>query len=123
MTSLLRDVLPQARDEESAALIAAGQGSPGRALGFAGLDMAALDRALATIAAEGDPTNAERSKLAKSLALKAAQPRYEAFLDRTPSFIAAAAGRREGDRKSGVEGKGVSVRVDLGGRRIIKKNK
>src|SRR3546814_4351659 len=84
MTSLLRDVLPQARDEEIAALIAAGQGSPGRALGFAGLDMAALDRALATIAAEGDPTNAERSKLAKSLALKAAQPRYEAFLDRTP---------------------------------------
>src|SRR3546814_6478382 len=26
------------------------------------------------------------------------------------------------DRKSGVEGKSVSVRVDLGGRRIIKKN-
>src|SRR3546814_19387174 len=26
-----------------------------------------------------------------------------------------------GDRKSGVEGKSVSVRVDLGGRRIIKK--
>ncbi|RIA45825.1 DNA polymerase III delta prime subunit [Hephaestia caeni] len=98
MTSLLRDALPQARDEEIAALIAAGQGSPGRALGFAGLDMAALDRALATIAAEGDPTNAERSKLAKALAPKAAQPRYEAFLDRTPSFIAAAAGRREGER-------------------------
>src|SRR3546814_15894143 len=30
-------------------------------------------------------------------------------------------GRREQDRKSVVEGKGVSVRVDLGGRRIIKK--
>src|SRR3546814_20145019 len=28
-----------------------------------------------------------------------------------------------GDRKSGVEGKSVSVRVDLGGRRIIKKKK
>src|SRR3546814_20457544 len=29
----------------------------------------------------------------------------------------------KGDRKSGVEGKSVSVRVDLGGRRIIKKKK
>src|SRR3546814_13549961 len=28
-----------------------------------------------------------------------------------------------GDRKSGVEGKSVSVRVDIGGRRFIKKNK
>src|SRR3546814_18843468 len=37
----------------------------------------------------------------------------------------AAGGQRHGDedRKSGVEGKSVSGRVDLGGRRIIKKNK
>src|SRR3546814_11163886 len=34
-----------------------------------------------------------------------------------------ALGRFNGDRKSGVEGKSVSVRVDLGGRRIIKKKK
>src|SRR3546814_11797974 len=31
--------------------------------------------------------------------------------------------RRPGDRKSVVEGKSVSVRVDLGGRRIIRKKK
>src|SRR3546814_17687761 len=31
--------------------------------------------------------------------------------------------RQQGDRKSVVEGKSVSVRVDLGGRRIIKKKK
>src|SRR3546814_11899330 len=36
---------------------------------------------------------------------------------------AGAAGRRQGDRKSVVQGKSVSVRVDLGGRRIIKKKK
>src|SRR3546814_14728320 len=30
---------------------------------------------------------------------------------------------RAGDRKSGVQGKSVSVRVDLGGRRILKKKK
>ncbi|MCM8731415.1 AAA family ATPase [Hephaestia sp. GCM10023244] len=98
MTALLREALPQAGDDEIAALIAAGQGSPGRALGYAGLEMAALDHALATIAERGDPTNAERSRLAQALALKAAQPRYEAFLDRTPSFVAAEAARREGDR-------------------------
>ncbi len=97
MASILRDALPQAGDEEIGALIAAGQGSPGRALGFAGLDMAELDRALATIAEHGDPSNAERSKLARALALKAAQPRYEAFLDRAPSFIAARAGTRRGE--------------------------
>src|SRR3546814_15583132 len=34
----------------------------------------------------------------------------------------AAAGERLADRKSVVSGKSVSVRVDLGGRRILKKN-
>jgi DNA polymerase-3 subunit delta' len=97
MTSILREALPQAGDEELSALVAAGQGSPGRALGFAGLDMAELDRALGQIAEHGDPSNAERTKLAKSLALKTAQPRYEAFLDRAPSFIAARAGTRRGE--------------------------
>src|SRR3546814_18491936 len=42
------------------------------------------------------------------------------YTDR-PGLTGAFAGRR--DRKSVVEGKSVSVRVDLGGRRIIKKNK
>src|SRR3546814_20710929 len=35
--------------------------------------------------------------------------------------LSAASLRRRGERKSVVEGKSVSVRVDLGGRRIIKK--
>src|SRR3546814_11818463 len=39
-------------------------------------------------------------------------------LDLSPE---AAGAIRQGDRKSVVEGKSVSVRVDLGGRRIIKK--
>src|SRR3546814_8147258 len=69
MTSLLRDVLPQARDEEIAALIAAGQGSPGRALGFAGLDMAALDRALATIARSEEHTSELQSLMRISYAV------------------------------------------------------
>lgn len=98
MTSVLREHLPKADDGELAVLGRVANGSPGRALGFAGLDLATLDQALAAIARDGDPSNARRVKLAKSLALKASQARYEAFLDRAPAFIAAAAPSRHGER-------------------------
>ncbi len=97
MTTVLQAALPQANGAEIAALVRAGDGSPGRALGYAGLDMAALDSVMTTIAANGDHSNAQRTKLAKALSLKAAQPRYEAFLDRVPSFIAEASATRQGD--------------------------
>ena len=77
-------------------LIRVGQGSPARALAMAGLDIAGLDKALADMA-KGDPSNAIRAELARALSLKAAQERYEAFLDRAPSFIAAAAQTRSGE--------------------------
>jgi DNA polymerase-3 subunit delta' len=96
MTSALEAALPGTNAREIADLAAAGQGSPGRALAFQGLDIAALDRAMAELAREGDPTNARRSALAQSLALKSAQPRYEAFLARAPRLIAAEAKARTG---------------------------
>jgi DNA polymerase III subunit delta' len=96
MTSALRAALPDADEAELAELRAAGQGSPGRALAFRGLDIAGLDRAMEALAREGDPTNARRSALAQSLAPKAAQPRYEAFLSRAPSLVAAKAKERSG---------------------------
>lgn len=96
MERVLRARLPNASDAEIAALRRAAPGSPGRALGFAGLDLAALDEAMRAIAQDGDASNAKRVKLAKLLAAKAAQPRYEAFLDRVPGFIAAAAAGRSG---------------------------
>ena len=82
MTSALRAALPDADDKEINDLSAAGNGSPGRALAWRGLDVAGLDRAMAELIREGDPANARRSALAQSLALKSAQPRYEAFLAR-----------------------------------------
>jgi len=97
MAAIVRAQMPDASVEEVSALVRAGQGSPGRSLGFAGLDVAAIDRALGAIAAEGDRDNRERVKLSKQLALKAAQPRYEAFLERAPAFIAAAARTRQGE--------------------------
>ena len=96
MAAFLRDAKPELDEAEIDALAAAGEGAPGRALSFAGLDIAALDAGIAAIIADGDPTNARRAALAKSLSLKSAQPRYEAFLERVPAAIAAEARRRQG---------------------------
>ncbi len=96
MTSALRAALPDAKDKEIADLAVAGNGSPGRALAWRGLDVAGLDRAMAELVREGDSGNARRSALAQSLGLKSAQPRYEAFLARAPSVIAAEAKERRG---------------------------
>jgi DNA polymerase-3 subunit delta' len=96
MAAALSAALPDAEPDEIRALAAVGEGSPGRAIQFRGLDIGALDRALEELAAGGDPTNARRSQLAQSLALKSAQPRYEAFLARAPSLIAARARERRG---------------------------
>lgn len=96
VAGVLRRERPDLSAGETAALVAAGEGSPGRALGFAGLDVAALDAAIRAIADDGDPDNARRAALGKALASKTAQPRYEAFLDRAPAFIAGAARVRSG---------------------------
>jgi len=96
MTSALGTALPDADAQEISALREAGQGSPGRAIAFRGLQIDALDKSMRAIADKGDPTNARRSELAQSLALKVAQPRYEAFLSRAPSLIAQKAKQRRG---------------------------
>ena len=96
VASVLRLQLPEASAAEIDALVRAGGGSPGRAIGFAGLDLATLDGEMAAIALRGDADNAIRSRLAKTLGAKAAQPRYEAFLARVPTFIAEQARDRQG---------------------------
>jgi DNA polymerase-3 subunit delta' len=96
VAALLRAQLPEASAAEIDALVRASDGSPGRAMGFAGLDMASLEGEIAAIATSGDRDNAIRSRLARTLGAKAAQPRYEAFLTRVPTFIAAQAHGRDG---------------------------
>jgi DNA polymerase-3 subunit delta' len=96
MTSALRAALPDAEEPEINELAGIGEGSPGRALAFRGLEIGALERSVEEIVRKGDPTNSRRSALAQSLSLKSAQPRYEAFLARTPSIIAAIAKQRRG---------------------------
>jgi DNA polymerase-3 subunit delta' len=96
MTSALSAALPDAESSEINALREVGEGSPGRAIAFRGLDIGALDKAVRELADKGDPTNLRRSQLAQALGTKSAQPRYEAFLARAPSFIAATAKERRG---------------------------
>ncbi len=96
VTAAIRTLRPDADEQEVTALVRASDGAPGRALRYAGLDIAAIDNAIAAIAGDGDRDNARRLKLAKALGAKTSQPRYEAFLDRAPVFIAQAARERTG---------------------------
>lgn len=96
VTKAIRALRPEADDEEVAALVRASDGAPGRALRYAGLDIAGIDSALADIARDGDRDNGRRLKLAKALGSKTSQPRYEAFLDRAQAFVADQARTRSG---------------------------
>jgi DNA polymerase-3 subunit delta' len=78
------------------ALVRVGDGSPGQALRFAGLNLSDMEQALSRLATQGDPDNQQRLALAKSLSPKSAKARYEAFLERVPAFIAQAARARQG---------------------------
>lgn len=95
--AIVREHLSEATQAEIDALVRAGEGSPGRALSFAGLDLAALEAEMDALADSGDANNVIRSRLSKLLGAKAAQPRYEAFLDRAPTFIAERARVRSGE--------------------------
>jgi DNA polymerase III subunit delta' len=93
-SAVLRQALDPAQTSDVPALARIAAGAPGQAVRFAGLDVAGIDAHIERLATQGDPTNALRSALAKTLGMKAAQGRYEAFLERAPRRIAAAA--REG---------------------------
>lgn len=96
MTSALREALPDASEGERAKLIPLAGGSVSRALAFAELDLAPLEEDALAIMRDGDPRNVRRSKMASALALKAAAPRYAAFLELAPALIAREARLQEG---------------------------
>ena len=88
MAHILQRAAPEVGADELQALIRLGNGAPGQALDFLGLDLSEIEDAMMAIVRTGDHDNALRNGLADTLALKAAQPRYEAFLRRAPSLIA-----------------------------------
>ncbi len=89
MRQALAIAAPELPAGERDLLIRSGGGSPGQALDFAGLNLGEIETAMDAIIAQGDSSNKLRHQLAETLALKAAQPRYEAFLRRVPARIAA----------------------------------
>ena len=88
MAHILQRAAPEVGADELQALIRLGNGAPGQALDFLGLDLKEIEDAMRAIVRTGDRDNALRSSLADTLALKAAQQRNEAFLRRAPSLIA-----------------------------------
>ena len=88
MASVLGTLLPGSNGAELQRLIPLASGSVGRALAFASLELATLERDALAILREGDPDNSRRSDLAGQLARKAAGERYSAFLDLLPSLVA-----------------------------------
>jgi len=96
MRAVLHREKPDLPVDEIETLAALGEGAPGKALRYAGLDIAQIDSILRSIAREGDPGNRQRLILAKALSGKAARERYEAFLERVPALIADAARQRSG---------------------------
>jgi DNA polymerase-3 subunit delta' len=88
MTSLLSRSLPEANSAEIERLVGFANGSIGRALAIAELDLAPLESEALAILRQGDPDNLQRSKLASALGGKAAAERYAAFLELVPGLIA-----------------------------------
>lgn len=96
---VLADQLPDTPAAEREALAAIAEGSPGWAMRFAKAGVDALLRDLDALAVASPGEAAARAlALARSLAAKTAAPRYEAFLDLAPAYLARAARTRTGAR-------------------------
>ena len=88
MTSVLSRCLANKSSSEIAQLVSSANGSIGRALATAELDLTPIEAEARGILRDGDADNARRSKLASALGGKAAAERYSAFLEIVPSLIA-----------------------------------
>ena len=99
MTSILANHLPELDNSRREEVVRMANGSAGRALAFASLDLGRLESAAMAILREGDPTNARRSDLALELGRKGSADRYAAFLELVPSLVAREARGLEGARR------------------------
>ncbi len=94
---IVADHMPELDMAACNALALAAQGSPGQALQYAELDVAGIESTLDKVE-RGDPSAAaERSTLSRQLAGKAAQSRFELFLDYFPSRLARSVRQSGGD--------------------------
>ena len=100
MTSLLTHSFPDESGAKVSRLVEFANGSVGRALDIASLDLASLEDEALNILRQGDPDNARRSKLATALGPKGAAERYAAFLELVPGLIAKEALGLKGDARA-----------------------
>ena len=99
MTSLLSRSLSNEKPETIAQLVGFAEGSIGRGIDIAALDLAPLESEAQAILRQGDPDNMRRSKLASVLGTKASADRYAAFLQLVPSLLAREAVVLEGEAR------------------------
>lgn len=99
MTSLLSSSFPDEKHALIAQLVDFADGSIGRGIDIAALDLAPLESEARAILREGDPDNMRRSKLASALGGKAAADRYAAFLQLVPGLLAREAVDLEGEAR------------------------
>ena len=99
MTSLLSRSLSNEKPETIAQLVDFAEGSIGRGIDIAALDLAPLESEAQAILRRGDPDNMRRSKLASALGTKAAADRYAAFLQLVPGLLAREAINLEGEAR------------------------
>ena len=88
MRMVLKNAAPKLSETDLDTLVLAGEGSPGRALQYVEVGLAELEGLAREIIKTGDRDNQLKSELSRKLSLKAATPRYRAFLERAPSLIA-----------------------------------
>jgi DNA polymerase-3 subunit delta' len=99
MTSWLSRSVSSENHMQMERLLDFAQGSVGRAIDIATLDLAPLESEAQAIMREGDPDNARRSRLAGALGGKAAADRYAAFLGLVPGLLAREAQGLDGEAR------------------------
>jgi DNA polymerase-3 subunit delta' len=99
MTSLLSHSFPDENSAKIASMIEFADGSIGRAMDIATLDLEPLESQALAILRQGDRDNMRRSKLANALGAKAAADRYAAFLQLVPGLIAKEAVNLDGEAR------------------------
>lgn len=89
MARALANVRPDLHGEALVALSRLGEGSPGKALTYAGLDgIAEIDQRLRAIASGGDRDNRLRAELARQFGLAAAKPKFDVMLAQAVAIAA-----------------------------------
>lgn len=94
MTSWLQELRPMLEMAEVRAIVAASGGVPGKAIALIDSDVAAMEKKLLAIAANGDPGNRLREALARDVSGTSNRARLELVIDIVPGLLARLARER-----------------------------